>query len=208
MQLRRPRPGVPSGNSMFNSNPALILVDVQRGFLDLRYWGERNNPDAESQMAVLLAAWRGRSWPVMHVKHNSRNPGSPLHPSREGNGIQAIAAPLPGEEIFEKDVNSAFIGTGLETRLRSLGITQVVLAGLTTPHCISTTARMAGNLDFETFVVSDATAAFEWRAHTGARLEPEAVHFHALAALHGEFATVVTTASILGSPRFSPPANP
>jgi nicotinamidase-related amidase len=193
---------------MFNSHPVLLIVDVQRGFLDQSYWGERNNPDAESRMAVLLAAWRGLHWPVVHVKHNSRNPGSPLHRSREGNAIQAIVAPLPGEDTFEKDVNSAFIGTGLEARLRSLGITQVVVAGLTTPHCISTTARMAGNLDFETFVVSDATAAFEWRAHTGTRLEPEAVHFHALAALHVEFATVVTTASILGSLRISPSLNP
>lgn len=205
--MLRSQTGVPSGNSMFNSNPALILVDVQRGFLDLRHWGERNNPDAESQMELLLAAWRERGWPVVHVKHNSRNSGSPLHPSREGNAIQAIVAPCAGEEVFEKDVNSAFIGTGLEARLRTLGITQLVLIGLTTPHCISTTARMAGNLDFETFVVSDATAAFEWRAHTGARLEPEEIHFHALAALHGEFATVVTTAAILGSPRMAPPPN-
>jgi hypothetical protein len=56
---------------------------------------------------------------------------------------------------------------------------------------------MAGNLGFDTYVVSDATAAFEWVSHLGTRLEPEEVHFHALAALHGEFATVVTASSII-----------
>ena len=181
---------------MLSSKSALILVDVQRGFAHPS-WGERNNPRAEIQMARLLAAWRARGWPVLHVKHNSRNPSSPLHPSHDGNGFQDLVAPRPDETVIEKDVNSAFIGTNLESELRKRGATQLVLVGLTTPHCVSTTARMAGNLGFDTYVVSDATAAFEWRSHTGTRLMPEEVHFHALAALHGEFATVVTTSTIM-----------
>jgi nicotinamidase-related amidase len=185
------------GNYMACGESALVLVDVQRGFAD-SYWGDRNNPGAEGQMALLLSAWRDLGWPVLHVKHNSRNPASPLHPSRDGNSLQEWVSPRAGERIIEKDVNSAFIGTGLEGELRRLGVTRVVLAGLTTPHCISTTARMAGNLGFDTYVVSDATAAFEWRSHLGTRLEPEEVHFHALAVLHGEFATVVTTSAIIG----------
>jgi nicotinamidase-related amidase len=181
---------------MSYARSALVVVDVQRGFTD-SYWGARNNPGAEGQIAVLLSEWRDRGWPIFHVKHNSRNPASPLHPSREGNGLQEWIAPRTGEKIIEKDVNSAFIGTELEAELRRLGAPRVVLVGLTTPHCISTTARMAGNLGFDTYVVSDATAAFEWVSHVGTRLGPEEVHFHALAALHGEFATVVTTSSIV-----------
>lgn len=181
---------------MFDSNSALVLVDIQRGFTDV-HWGVRNNLGAEGQMALLLAAWRRRRWPILHVKHNSRHPESPLHPSREGNRFQEAFAPQAGEKVIEKDVNSAFIGTDLEAQLRSLNVTRIVLVGLTTPHCISTTARMAGNLGFDTYVVSDATAAFEWRSHTGTRLMPEEIHFHSLAVLHGEFATVVTTSSVL-----------
>lgn len=181
---------------MSYAKSALVLIDVQRGFTH-SYWGARNNPGAESQIAVLLSAWRDRGWPIFHVKHNSRNPISPLHPSCEGNGFQDWVAPRSGEKIIEKDVNSAFIGTELEAELRRLGLTRIILVGLTTPHCISTTARMAGNLGFDTYVVSDATAAFEWVSHLGMRLKPEDVHFHALAALHGEFATVVTTTSIV-----------
>jgi nicotinamidase-related amidase len=181
---------------MSYTKSALALVDIQRGFTD-SYWGARNNQGAEGQMAVLLSAWRDRGWPIFHVKHNSRNPSSPLHASREGNGFQDWIAPRVGEKIIEKDVNSAFIGTELEAELRRRAVTRVVLVGLTTPHCISTTARMAGNLGFDTYVVSDATAAFEWSSHLGTRLKPEEMHFHALGALHGEFATVVTTASII-----------
>jgi nicotinamidase-related amidase len=45
---------------------ALLLIDVQQGFDEPR-WGPRNNPDAERQIAALLAAWRQAKWPVLHV---------------------------------------------------------------------------------------------------------------------------------------------
>ena len=57
--------------------PALLLIDVQRGFDDPR-WGARNNPDAEHRIAALLAAWRKVSWPILHAQHMSTEPGSPL----------------------------------------------------------------------------------------------------------------------------------
>src|SRR5450631_1186438 len=104
---------------MSYAKSALVLVDVQRGFAD-RHWGARNNDGAEGKMALLLSAWRALDWPVLHVKHNSRDPASPLHPSREGNGFQDWVAPRAGEKIIEKDVNSAFIGTNLEAELRQL----------------------------------------------------------------------------------------
>lgn len=174
---------------------ALIIIDVQKGFED-PVWGARNNRDAEARIASMLAAWRRDQNPVFHVKHNSRSHASPLHVDSPGNAFKPETAPLPGEPVIEKDVNSAFIGTGLEAQLRNAGIEDLVLVGLTTPHCVSTTARMASNLDFRVRVVSDATAAFAWRAHDGALVAPEDVHYHALAALHGEFCTVVTAASL------------
>jgi nicotinamidase-related amidase len=181
---------------MRTDKPALIVIDVQEGFSHPK-WGTRNNAEAEQKIAGLLATWREHGWPVFHVKHNSRSATSPLHPTSEGNRLKGFAAPRDGEPLVEKDVNSAFIGTDLEARLRAAGVVQVVMVGLTTPHCISTSARMAGNLDFETFVASDATAAFSWPAHDGTLVPAEVMHFHALAALHGEFATVATGAEIV-----------
>lgn len=189
-----------------DSTSALLLVDVQQGFDDLSWWGARNNPGAEANMVRLLAAWRAAGRPVFHVKHNSRNPRSPLHPANAGNAIKPGVAPLPGEPVFEKDVNSSFIGTDLEARLRQSGVTGLVIVGLTTPHCVSTTTRMAANLGFNVRLVSDATAAFDWKAHDGRTIPAGEMHYQALAPLHGEFAEVVTTDAVLAAGALAQPA--
>lgn len=176
------------------SLPALLLIDVQQGFDDLAYWGgARNNPKAEARMTELLAAWRAAGAPVVHAQHCSRNPKSLLHRSHAGWHIKPEVAPHAGEPVVEKDVNSCFIGTPLESVLREKGITSLVVAGLTTDHCVSTTVRMAGNLGFATYVVSDATATFDKRSADGELFLADLIHRTALASLHGEFATVLTT---------------
>lgn len=177
--------------------PALLLVDIQKGFEDIAYWGgNRNNPGAEENAARLLKLWREFELPVFHVKHNSTTPGSPLIKGQEGNEIQEIVEPLPGEPVIEKSVNSGFIGTDLKQRLEGSQITSLVVAGLTTDHCISTTVRMAGNLGFNTYVVSDASASFDKTGADGKKFSAELIHATALASLHHEFATVLTTEEI------------
>lgn len=177
---------------------ALIVIDVQQAFLDPR-WGERNNPDAESNIARLLATWRNTRRPIRHVVHDSAEPNSLLRPRSPGNAIQAVAAPRATEPVYRKCVNSAFIGTNLEKDLRQDGIDTLVIVGLTTNHCVSTTARMAGNLGFKTYVISDATATFARPALDGTIRPAETVHSAALSDLHQEFATVLDTAEILKS---------
>ena len=179
-----------------SQSTALILVDVQQAFLD-PHRGQRNNPNAESNIARLLHSWRKSGRPIRHVVHDSVEPDSPLRPGLPGNAIQALAAPKTGEPIYRKHVNSAFIGTDLERDLRRDGIDTLVIVGLTTNHCVSTTARMAGNLGFETYVVSDATATFARPTLDGTVRPAEAVHSAALSDLHQEFATVVDTEEIL-----------
>jgi len=182
---------------MSSSGPALLLVDVQQGFDDPR-WGARNNPEAEQRIAELLAAWRAAGRPVVHVQHLSVEPNSPLRPELPGSAIRAEAAPIAGEPVFQKHVNSGFIGTGLEAYLRSHGIDELVVAGLTTDHCVSTTVRMAANLGFAVTVVEDATATFERRGPDGTAHSAELMHQVALASLHGEFAAVRSTRDLLG----------
>ena len=180
------------------NSAALIVVDVQQAFLDPR-WGERNNPDAESNIGRLLQAWRKSGRPVRHVVHDSVEPDSLLRPECPGNAVQPIAAAQPAEPVYRKNVNSGFIGTNLEQDLRRDSIDTLIIVGLTTNHCVSTTARMAGNLGFTTFVVSDATAAFARRALDGTMRPAEAVHAGALSDIHDEFATVLSTAEVLKS---------
>lgn len=174
----------------------LILVDVQQAFDDPA-WGARNNPQAEANIARLLAAWRAAAQPIIHVHHRSRSPEGLFYEGKPGTAVKPEAAPLPGEQLLLKNVNSCFIGTDLLERLHALAAREVVLAGITTDHCVSTTARMAANYGFITTVVSDATATFERVGPDGQRYSAQLMHDTALASLHGEFASVVTTAQVV-----------
>jgi nicotinamidase-related amidase len=175
---------------------ALLVIDVQKG-LDEPVWGRRNNPEAEANIARLLESWRGAGSAVYHVRHYSRNPHSPLREGTPGVEIKDEVRPLPGEPVITKSVNSSFIGTDLEERLRSQGIGTLVITGLTTNHCVETTARMAGNLGFETYLVSDATATFDREGPDGTLHRAEEIQAMTLANLHGEFAEIVTTPEVL-----------
>ncbi len=182
---------------------ALVLIDIQTGF-ENPVWGQRNNPGAEENAARLLSAWREQGWPVVHIRHVSVEPGSPLGPDTGGTEFNPLVAPVEGEVILEKSVNSAFIGTGLETHLQGLGVTALVICGLTTPHCVSTTTRMGANLGFDVTLAHDACAAFSANANTGwaaslPEMDPETIHITAISHLHGEFANAMSTDSILST---------
>jgi nicotinamidase-related amidase len=182
----------------FPRNAALILIDVQKGFDD-PVWGHRNNPDAETNIASLLAAWRQTERPIIHIQHCSRNPYAVLHASAPGNAIKDLVCPQGEEPVLQKQVNSAFIGTDLEERLRRDGITMLIITGLTTNHCVETTTRMAGNLGFDSYFVSDATATFDRTGPDGVLHTAEEIQAITLTNLHQEFATIVTTNDVLKS---------
>jgi nicotinamidase-related amidase len=178
-------------------NAVLLVVDVQKG-MDIyaeRY--NRNNPDLERNVARLQAAWRESGRPIIHVQHLSREPQSPLRPGQPGVEIKDEVRPVAGEPVVQKSVSSAFIGTTLESDLRRRGITTLVVVGMQTNMCVSTTARMAGNLGFTTYVVSDATATFDNTGPNGNRYGAALLHDVALADLHGEFSTVLDTKTLL-----------
>ncbi len=185
---------------------ALLIVDVQQGFdVDPAFFGgARNNPRAEERMADLLAAWRATGRPVVHVRHASVNARSPLRPELPGHAFKPEVAPLPGEPQFVKSAHSSFIGTGLEEHLRGRGIGTLVVVGLTTDHCVSTTVRMACDMGFSTYLVSDATAAFDTVGPDGRRWDAETVHALSLTALHQEFATIVTAREAIAAAARAP----
>ena len=185
-------------NSISQEAPALILIDIQKAFDEPGYFGsERNNPDAENHCRRLLVHWRRREWPLFHIQHCSVTPGSPLRPGEPGNDFKEAVQPWDGELIIKKSVNSAFIGTDLRDCLNMAGIRCVVIAGLTTEHCVSTTARMAGNFGFGVYVAADATAAFCKKGLQGELIPAQTVWQVALAELNGEFATVLPTDEVL-----------
>lgn len=173
---------------------ALIIVDVQKAIDDPRWGGDRNNPDAEANIAALLARWRARGWPIVHIRHASTDPSSTYRDSP----FKEEVMPLPGERVIEKSANSAFIGTPLERELRDAGIDRVVITGVITNNSVEATARMSGNLGFRTIVVSDATATFGRRDYEGVWRSASEVHAMSLANLDGEYAEIADTATLLG----------
>ena len=189
-----------------SSEPALIVIDVQQG-MDNPRLGKRNNPDAEKRIGSLIGAWRAAGKPVIHVQHDSVEPQSELRPDRPGNAVKAEAKPVDGEPVFRKNVNSAFIGTNLESYLRERGIDNLVLVGLTTEHCVSTSARMAANLGFNVTIVADATAAFEKNGYDGRHYTADEVHNVELAGLNREFATIRESKDVIADVESSLPVS-
>jgi nicotinamidase-related amidase len=171
---------------------ALLVIDVQRGFDEIEATGlPRNNPAAIQRIEALLTTFRRAGAAIIHVRHASSEPGSPFQPDRPGYVVKDEAKEQAGEAVIVKRVNSAFIGTDLEQRLRAAGIRTLVIAGATTNHCVETTVRMGGNLGFEVLLVRDATWTFDRVGPDGETHRAAAVHAMSLANLSGEFARVV-----------------
>ena len=177
---------------LIDKNPALILVDIQKAFLEKDYPGfKRNNPNAEQISGNILKKWRELKLPVIHVRHSSTNSNSKLHKSKPGFEFNDYVKPLNDEIVLTKKVNSAFIGTNLEEILIDNKISTLVIVGMTTNHCISTTVRMSGNLGFDTFLISDSTACYNTQGIDGKTIDCDIIYQSALASLNDEFAKVI-----------------
>lgn len=171
---------------------ALLVVDAQRGMAEREAAGERRNqPGAEARIAGLLAAFRAAGGAVIHVRHDSVEPGSRLRPGLSGNAPLDEAREIEGEAVLRKRANSAFIGTDLEARLRGAGVATVVVCGAVTNHCVETTVRMAGNLGFDALLVRDACWTFDGTGPDGDRHGAEEIHAMTLFNVDPEFGRVV-----------------
>ncbi|MGP4082352.1 cysteine hydrolase family protein [Pseudalkalibacillus sp. R45] len=179
-------------------NTPLIVIDVQQAFQHPN-WGNRNNPEAEKNIAALIDDWRMNSRPVFFVQHISDNPESLFYEEGEGVDFKEDCRPVNGEVIIRKTVNSAFIGTDLQQRVTELHCKNVVIVGLTTNHCVETTTRMAGNFGMNPILVEDACATFDRRGPDGKIYLAEDIHQMTIVNLNEEFAEIMATAQLLQS---------
>jgi nicotinamidase-related amidase len=176
---------------------ALVVIDMQKGFADPDYWGPRNNPDCERNVAALLDAWRGAGQPVVVVRHDSTEPASPFVPGKPGNELQDL---VDGERalLVAKDVSSAFHGEpDLGDWLHAQGIERIVLCGAQTNMCCETSARVGANLGFDVRFAIDATHTFDLADGDGNTITADELARVTHANLDREFCRVVTTAEAL-----------
>ena len=179
---------------------ALIVIDVQRAFDEWEAAGKRrNNPQAVARIVELLAAFRTRGLPIFHIRHQGTRPGSSFLPDSTGFAVKDEARELDGEPVIVKKVNSAFIGTDLERRLRGKAIRTLVICGATTNHCVETTTRMAGNLGFDARLVRDATWTFDRTGPDGDAHSAEEIHAMTLSNLNSEFARIVSASEAIAA---------
>jgi nicotinamidase-related amidase len=178
------------------SHTALLVIDLQTGFDD-PYWGPRNNPECEANIVALVSAWKAAGRPVVYVRHDSVNPQSPLRPELPGN---ALRPELPGDPdvLVTKNVSSAFFGEpDLHGWLRDREVTGVAITGVQTNFCCETTARMAGNLGYDTLFVLDATHTFDLPAYGGGVIPADELARVTATNLQDEFAEVVLTKELM-----------
>ena len=176
---------------------ALVVVDAQQGFDD-PWWGRRNNDACDANIAALVRAWAGSGRPLVYVRHDSREPGSPLHPSSPGNRLKDYLEPEP-DLLVTKSVNSSFLGSpDLDAWLRERDLEGIVVCGITTNHCCETTARMGGNLGHRVLFALDATHTFDRAGPDGDVVTADELVRVTAVNLHGEFAEVVATADLVG----------
>ena len=178
------------------ANTALVVVDVQAG-LDDPIHGPRNNPACEDNISALIEAWRAEGRPLVFVRHDSVRADSTLRPGQPGNEFKPAVHGEP-DLLVTKSVNSAFYGDpDLHAWLQKRGIASVAICGIQTNYCCETTARMAGNLGYDTLFVLDATYTFDLPALDGGVISADELARVTAANLQDEFATVVQTSDLL-----------
>jgi nicotinamidase-related amidase len=179
------------------ADAVLLPVDMQKGFDASGRPALSSRPDAPALR--LLEAWRRSGRAVIHVRRDSVEPGSVFAPGRLGNALRDGFSPRPGEPLVTKSVNAAFIGTDLDLRLRRLGATAIVVFGLTTDMCVSTTVRVGANMGYRLIVAADACAAFDQPGLDGAIIAAATAHATHLATLANEFGEVARVEDLIAA---------
>ena len=169
---------------------ALLVIDIQNDYFPGGAMELAGSVEAGEQAGKLIAAFRNKALPVIHVQHLSTRPGATFFvPGTRGAEIHPCVAPREGETIIQKNFPNSFRDTPLLQNLRDRQITRLVVAGMMTQMCIDSTVRAAADLGFKCVLAHDACATRSL-SFGGVTVPAASVHAAFLAALNGLFATV------------------
>jgi nicotinamidase-related amidase len=175
---------------------ALVIVDIQNDYFPGGKMELHNSEAAAQRAGALLAHFRGRGLPVIHVQHVSIRPGSTFFlPDTEGVRIHASVAPTANETVFRKHFPNAFRETALLDHLRKHEIDNLVIAGMMTHMCVDATTRAAADLGFTCSLAGDACAT-RALSFDGTTVPADHVHCSFLAALNWGYAAVRTASEL------------
>lgn len=188
----------PSPFTFDAAHTALIVIDMQRDFVEPGGFGEALGNDVSllasivPTVAHLLDHARDRGWLVVHTREShapdlsdcpdaKRLRGAPrarigdmgpmgriLVRGEPGNAIVDAVAPIAGEIVIDKPGKGSFCATDLEMVLRTRGIVNLVLTGITTDVCVHTTMREANDRGFECTILADCCGATDQGNHDAA----------------------------------------
>jgi nicotinamidase-related amidase len=170
------------------SDACLVLIDLQNEYLA----GPIALPGANAAIASaakLLEKARHSGAPVIHVAHRGQ-PGGLFDRTAQRGAIVAALTPLTGEPVIEKELPNAFAGTDLQARLAATGRKNVVLAGLMTHMCVSSTGRAALDLGFRIIIDADSCATRDLPDGRGGTISAAMIHDIALVELSDRFAII------------------
>lgn len=172
---------------------ALLIVDIQNDYFPGGRMALVGSEAAGQQAAKLVAAFRAKGLPIIHVRHVSARPGATFFlPDTPGAEIHACVAPAEGETVFTKHFPNSFRDTPLFEHLRASEIGRLTIAGMMTHMCIDTTVRAAFDLGFQCTLAHDACATRDL-AFGGETIPAAQVHAAYLAGINGLFAKVSAT---------------
>lgn len=178
---------------------ALILVDIQNDYFPGGKMEQEGSIEAGNRAAALLAAFRAKQWPVVHIQHIATSPTATFFlPDTEGVEIHNSVTPLAGETVLLKNYPNSFRKTGLLDYLQLHDIKHLVIAGMMTHMCIDTTTRAACDLEFKCQVAHDACAT-KALTFDGVTVPAAQVQHAYMAALQGSFAEVLGTEQIIAA---------
>lgn len=171
-------------------NTALLIIDIQNDYFPGGAMELAGSVEAGARAGKLIAAFRQKALPVIHVQHISTYPGATFFlPDTKGVEIHPCAAPREGETIIQKHFPNSFRDTSLLEHLRAQKITHLIVAGMMTHMCIDTTVRAAADLGFACSLAHDACAT-KSLSFGGVTVAAASVQTAFLAALSGLFAKV------------------
>jgi len=172
------------------AHSALLVIDMQRDFVEPGGFGETLGNDVSQLRAVIpplqaaLAATRDAGIAVIHTREGHRPDLSDCPPAKLTRGEPSLRigdpgpkgrvlirgeyghdiidelAPAAGELVIDKPGKGSFYATGLDDTLRSRGITSLIVTGVTTEVCVHTTVREANDRGYECLVLADCVGSY------------------------------------------------